>query len=188
MPVLEGEAAYTGGETYQQKFSLPPPGETTETPQPVRREWCAAVSAPLTPSPPQYDKWTRTWHLHPGLTESGQFETTAPVASSVLLARPWDAATLRTEGASGPLGWRATMEGVTEVSDTPWPFEVDRRNGRLKCLACCASANGECRLDSCGLKPPPLEPAFLNPRAPGETSYDPDVLAQHVAYQHQQRR
>jgi len=160
MPVLEGPTPYTGGESYQSKFSAPAPAETTEAPQP-------------------HPGWTRTWHLAPGLAESGalspraqlaaatpvspalrrltpalvgQFETTAPPASSVLLARPWDAPALRTEAAAGPLGWRAALEGVTTVTDTPWPFELDKRNGRLKCLACCASAAGECKLETCGMK------------------------------------
>jgi hypothetical protein len=137
MPVLEGAAPYTGGEAYQNKFSAPAPTEATEAPQP-------------------YAGWTRTWHLAPGNAENGHFETTAPPASSVLLARPWDAPALRSEPAAGPLGWRAALEGVTTVTDTPWPFELDKRNGRLKCLACCASAAGECKLDTCGLKPPPM--------------------------------
>ena len=141
MPLLEGEPIYTGGESWQQKFQAPAPLDS-EAPAP-------------------YHAWHRTWHLHPGLTSTGQFETTAPVPSSVLLTRPWDAPAMRTEAASGPIAWRAAMEGVTTVSDEPWAFEIDHRNGKMKCLACCASARGECGLDTCGLKPPPIPQEFL---------------------------
>ena len=141
MPLLEGEPIYTGGESWQQKFQSP-----------------AAVDSD---APGPYHAWHRTWHLHPGLTSTGQFETTAPVPSSVLLTRPWDAPAMRTEAASGPIAWRAAMEGVTTVSDEPWAFEIDHRNGKMKCLACCASARGECGLDTCGLKPPPIPQEFL---------------------------
>ena len=168
MPVLEGTAPYTGGESWQQKFSAPPEG-VTEPPAP-------------------YHAWHRTWHLHPGLAATGQFETTAPVPSSVLLARPWDAPVLRAEGASGPVGWRAGLEGVTTVSDDPWPFEVDARNGKLKCLACCASASGECNLDTCALKPPPLQQEFLDASRPGESLRDEALVAAHVAYAQQQAK
>ena len=141
MPLLEGEPIYTGGESWQQKFQAP-----------------AAVDSD---APGPYHAWHRTWHLHPGLTSTGQFETTAPVPSSVLLTRPWDAPAMRTEVAAGPIAWRAAMEGVTTVSDEPWAFEIDHRNGKMKCLACCASARGECGLDTCGLKPPPIPQEFL---------------------------
>jgi hypothetical protein len=168
MPVLEGTAPYTGGESWQLKFS-----ESAVTPE--------DTAAP-------YPAWHRTWHLHPGLAATGQFETTAPVPSSVLLARPWDAPVLRTEAASGPLGWRAGLEGVTSVSDEPWPFEVDARNGKLKCLACCASASGECNLDTCALKPPPLSQQFLDASRPGEDLRDPALVAAHVAYAQEQAK
>lgn len=168
MPVLEGTAPYTGGESWQLKFS-----ESAVTPE--------DTAAP-------YNAWHRTWHLHPGLAATGQFETTAPVPSSVLLARPWDAPVLRTEAASGPVGWRAGLEGVTSVSDEPWPFEVDARNGKLKCLACCASASGECNLDTCALKPPPLTQQFLDASRPGEDLRDPALVAAHVAYAQEQAK
>ena len=152
MPLLQGEPIYTGGESWQQKMQPPP----------------ATDEPPTAPYPP----WHRTWHLHPGLAATGQFETTAPVASSVLLTRPWDAPAMRMETAAGPMGWRAAMEGVSTVSDDPWAFEVDHRNGKLKCLACCASARGECGLDTCGLKPPPVPQEFLA-RGGGEGVYKP---------------
>ena len=156
MPLLEGEPIYTGGESGQQKF-VAPKALDSEAPGP-------------------YHAWHRTWHLHPGLTSTGQFETTAPVPSSVLLTRPWDAPAMRTEMAAGPIAWRAAMEGVTTVSDEPWAFEIDHRNGKMKCLACCASARGECGLDTCGLKPPPIPQEFLA-RGGGEGVYRPPVLA-----------
>ena len=168
MPVLEGTAPYTGGESWQLKFSE------------------SAVVQEDTAAP--YNAWHRTWHLHPGLAATGQFETTAPVPSSVLLARPWDAPVLRTEAASGPIGWRAGLEGVTSVSDEPWPFEVDARNGKLKCLACCASASGECNLETCALKPPPLQQQFLDASRPGEDLRDPALVAAHVAYAQEQAK
>ena len=168
MPVLEGPAAHSGGESWQQKFS----------------QGSGEIEAPSAP----YHGWHRTWHLHPGLSSSGAFETTAPVVSSVLLARPWDAPALRSESAAGPMGWRAALEGVTEVSDEPWAFELDKRNGRLKCLACCASARGECGLDSCGMKPPPLQPEFLSSAHPGESLRDPALVQQHVEYAYEQLR
>ena len=157
MPLLSGEPIYTGGESWHNKF-VPPAG--TEAPDPNE----------------PYDAWRRTWHLHPGLESTGQFETTAPVVSSVLLARPWDAPAMRTETSTGPMGWRAAMEGVSVVTDDPWAFEIDRRNGKLKCLACCASATGICNLDSCGLKPPPVPQEFLA-RGGGEAPYRPPKLA-----------
>ncbi len=168
MPVLEGEAVYTGGESWNMKFSAPP----------------GTVEEPAAP----YHAWHRTWHLHPGLTATGQFETTAPVVSSVLLARPWDAPVLRTESAAGPMGWRAAMEGVTDVSDEPWLFEVDKRNGKLKCLACCASAKGECGLDTCGLKPPPIPQEWLDRNRPGENVRDEALVQQHMIWAQQQQQ
>jgi hypothetical protein len=150
MPLLEGEPIYTGGESWNTKFAAP----------------ATVEEAPKAP----YHAWHRTWHLHPGLTAQGQFETTAPVPSSVLLTRPWDAPAMRMETSSGPMAWRATYEGVTTVSDDPWAFEVDHRNGKLKCLACCASATGVCNLDTCGSKPPPIPQEFLA-RGGGEGVY-----------------
>jgi len=153
MPVLEGAAPFTGGESWAGKFSAPPPRTEDDDSQ-----------AP-------YPAWHRTWHLHPGLGGPGeQFETTAPVVSSVLLARPWDAPALRTESAGGPMGWRAALEGVTTVSKEAWPFEMDPRSGALKCLACCASAAGACNLPTCALKTPPPAPNFLA-RGGGEAEY-----------------
>jgi len=156
MPLLEGEPVYTGGESWQTKFAPPPELEEA--------------------SPAPYHAWHRTWHLHPGLTATGQFETTAPVPSSVLLTRPWDLPAMRTETASGPMGWKAAYEGISVVSNDPWPFELDARNGKLKCLACCASARGDCGLDTCGLKPPPVPQEFLA-RGGGEGVYRPPLLA-----------
>jgi hypothetical protein len=156
MPLLEGEAIYTGGESWQAKFVAPQPRDDQ--------------------APAPYEHWHRTWHLHPGLTSQGQFETTAPVVSSVLLARPWDAPAQRMESSTGPMAWRAALEGISAVSDDPWAFELDRRNGKLKCLACCASARGECGLDTCGLKPPPIPQEFLA-RGGGEAPYRPPQLA-----------
>ena len=40
--------------------------------------------------PEPYEHWKHTWHLHPGLEETGQVRTTAPVVESALLARPWE--------------------------------------------------------------------------------------------------
>ena len=94
----------------------------------------------------------------------------------MLLTRPWDAPALRTEAAAGPVAWKAAYEGVTTVTSDPWAFEVDHRNGKLKCLACCASARGECGLDTCGLKPPPVPQEFLA-RGGGEGVYRPPLLA-----------